>query len=100
MSIETVDVLNLETGERGLIRRDWFENAAINNGILVEVDPEQKPYVADLFKSKVAGAAEIDHDDDEIRPYRDDSIVVSVEDEQAAYDEFISNTTTDEEENE
>lgn len=98
MSIETVDVLNLETGERGLIRRDWFENEKINNGILVEVDPDQKPYVADLFKAKVPGAsADDDLEDDEIRPYRDDSIVVSVEDEQAAYDEFISNKTPDEE---
>ena len=50
---ELVHVLNLETGETGDIPRKWFEHEIINPGVLVEVDPEQKPYVQELWKSKV-----------------------------------------------
>lgn len=53
MSNEKVSVLNLETGEHGWIRRKWFESSALNKGILVEVDPDQKSYVPELWKSKV-----------------------------------------------
>lgn len=53
MSIELVAVRNLETGEVGTIRRDWFENEKINAGVLVEVDPDAKSYVPELYKSKV-----------------------------------------------
>lgn len=53
MSIEMVPVRNLETGEVGVIRRDWFENEKINAGILVEVDADAKSYVPELYKSKV-----------------------------------------------
>lgn len=49
---DTVEVLNLETGKRGKIRRSLFEHSYFNPGILVEVDPTQKPYVPDLYKSK------------------------------------------------
>lgn len=52
-----VEVLNQETGERGRIRRRLFDNPAINNGILVEVDPSQKPYAAELFKSRLTEPA-------------------------------------------
>ena len=52
-----VEVLNQETGERGR-RRRLFDNPAINNGVLVEVDPSQKPYVVDLFKSRLIEPAE------------------------------------------
>lgn len=54
-----VEVLNRETGERGTIRRDWFENPAINAGILVEVDPSQKPYIPELYKSKIEATEEV-----------------------------------------
>lgn len=60
MSIEIVEVLNLETGARGRIRRDWFENPVINANILVEVDEDQKPYVDGLYKSRLK-----DHEDTE-----------------------------------
>lgn len=46
---DMVEVLNQETGQRGRIRRRLFENPVINNGILVEVDPTQKPYIAGMF---------------------------------------------------
>lgn len=53
MPNDFVNVLNTDTGERGRIRRNLFESAAFNpNGLLVEVDPTQKPYVPELFKSK------------------------------------------------
>lgn len=51
--MELVEVLNKETGERGVIRRDWFENPAINAGILEEVESDQKPYVRELFRSRM-----------------------------------------------
>lgn len=53
MSNSIVEVLNQETGARGKIRRKWFENPVINNGILVEVDASQKPYVPELFHSRI-----------------------------------------------
>lgn len=53
MSNEYVEVLNLETGARGRIRRRLFENPAFNNGILEEVEATQKPYAPELYKSKV-----------------------------------------------
>lgn len=53
MSIEMVTVRNLETGQVGTIRRDWFESTRINNGVLVEVEAGAKPYVAELYKSKL-----------------------------------------------
>ena len=52
-----VEVLNLNTGKRGTIPRRQFNNPAINNGILVEVDPSQKPYAAELFKSRLTEPA-------------------------------------------
>lgn len=64
MSIEKITVLNLETGDVGEIRRDWYENPIINNGLLEEVDPGTKPYVADLFKSRVPA----DGDEDDTAP--------------------------------
>lgn len=52
MSNEFVDVLNTDTGQRGRIRRNLFESEVFNpNGLLVEVDPTQKPYVPELYKS-------------------------------------------------
>ena len=66
---DMVEVLNQETGERGRIRRRLFDNPAINNGVLVEVDPSQKPYVADLFKSRLTepavDPATVEDDEDE-----------------------------------
>lgn len=56
MAIELVPVRNVETGAVGVIRRDWFENEKINNGILVEVDADAKSYVPELYKSKVEEA--------------------------------------------
>lgn len=52
MNIDYVEVLNQETGERGRIPRHWFNSKAINNGVLVEVDANQKPYTPELFKSR------------------------------------------------
>ena len=64
-----VEVLNQETGERGRIRRRLFDNPAINNGVLVEVDPSQKPYAAELFKSRLTepavDPATVEDDEDE-----------------------------------
>lgn len=60
MSNEMVNVLNLETGRRGRIRRRLFDNPVFNNGILVEVDEDKKSYVPELYKSKV----ETEHDAD------------------------------------
>ena len=62
-----VEVLNQETGERGRIRRRLFDNPAINNGVLVEVDPSQKPYAVDLFKSRLTEPA-VDPADDPDAP--------------------------------
>ena len=42
-----------ETGQVGTIRRAWFENPAINNGILIEAKPGQKSYEPELFKSRL-----------------------------------------------
>lgn len=97
MSNEIVEVLNRETGERGHIRRKLFENPRINNGILVEVDASQKPYVPELWKSK------IEDEENVVYPYRDGSIAVSVEDDVKAYDDFLetqgsTNTTEEDEE--
>lgn len=61
-----VEVLNLETGERGSIRRDWFENPVINAGVLVEVDAAQKPYIPELYKSKIEPSSE------EVEPEEED----------------------------
>lgn len=53
MTNEFVDVLNTETGQRGRIRRNLFNSPAFNpDGLLVEVDSTQKPYVPELYKSK------------------------------------------------
>ena len=52
-----VEVLNQETGERGRIRRRLFDSPKINNGVLVEVPASQKPYVAELFKSRLTEPA-------------------------------------------
>lgn len=69
MKNEMVEVLNLLTGERGQIRRRLFESPVFNDGILEEVDPEQKPYVPELFKSRVEvdtlDAEEADDDETE-----------------------------------
>lgn len=60
---DIVEVMNLDTGERGKIRRKHFENPRINDGILVEVDPEQKPYVSELYKSRLPEDDEIEDGD-------------------------------------
>jgi hypothetical protein len=51
--MEIVEVMNKHTGARGSIRRDWFENPAINAGVLEEVDASQKPYVSELYRSRM-----------------------------------------------
>lgn len=54
MSIELVPVRNTETGQVGVIRRDWLDHPVINkDGILVEVEAGAKSYVPELYKSKV-----------------------------------------------
>jgi hypothetical protein len=53
MTTEFVRVRNLETGQVGSIRRKWFESAVINRDILVEVADDAKPYVPELYKSKI-----------------------------------------------
>lgn len=50
---EQITVLNKITGAVGRISRAWFENPAINNGILIEVDDDQKPYTPEMFKSRL-----------------------------------------------
>lgn len=53
MSIEMVPVRNTDTGQVGVIRRDWLDHPVINkDGILVEVDADAKSYVPELYKSK------------------------------------------------
>lgn len=61
---DIVEVLNVETGERGQIRRKLFDNTAINDGILVEVDASQKAYVRELFRSRLQEPAEDPADED------------------------------------
>jgi hypothetical protein len=51
--MEFVEVRNKHNGQRGTIRRDWFENPAINAGVLEEVESDQKPYVRELFRSRM-----------------------------------------------
>lgn len=53
MKNEMVEVLNTQTGERGRIRRRLFESPVYNgNGILVEVEAGQKPYLPEMFKPR------------------------------------------------
>lgn len=94
MSNEIVEVLNQETGERGQIRRNLFDNPRINNGILIEVDASQKPYVRELFKSR------LETEEDVVYPFQDIDKAVSVEDDVKAYEDFIENHDTSEEEEE
>ena len=54
---DTVEVLNQETGERGRISRRLFEHPYFNQGVLVEVDASQKPYVPGMFKSRLTEPA-------------------------------------------
>lgn len=49
-----ITVRNLETGQVGRIRRDWFENPAINAGILVEAEPGAKSALPEMWRSKLA----------------------------------------------
>lgn len=48
-----VEVLNLATGARGKVLRHIFENPSLNPGILEEVEAGTKPFVPELYKSKV-----------------------------------------------
>jgi hypothetical protein len=68
MSNEIVEVLNQESGERGQIRRKLFDNPAFNNGILVEVDASQKPYVPELFHSRIPAEPVVIEDEEDITP--------------------------------
>lgn len=53
MEINWVEVLNQETGERGRISRNHFENPSIvKPGLLKEVDADQKPYLPEMFKDR------------------------------------------------
>lgn len=54
MTIKLISVRNLDTGAVGTIREDWFNNPAINDGVLEQVSNDSKPYVPELFKSKTA----------------------------------------------
>lgn len=59
MSIEWVEVLNNHTGERGRISRGHFDNPRIvKPGLLEEVSADQKPYIPEMFKSKMAETSE------------------------------------------
>lgn len=49
---DIVKVLNTQTGETGTIRRKWFDNPRINAGVLVEVKPDTKPYIPELYTPK------------------------------------------------
>lgn len=52
MSNEMVEVLNLLTGKRGRIRRRLFESPVFNDGILEEVEADQKPYLPEMFRGR------------------------------------------------
>ena len=54
---DMVEVLNLETGARGKVRRSILEHEYFNPGILVEVDPTQKPYEPEMYKSRLTEPA-------------------------------------------
>lgn len=58
MSADKVTVRNIHTGTVGEIRRVLFENPAINNGILEEVEEDSKPYVPEMHKSRLKEPAE------------------------------------------
>jgi len=51
---DKITVLNTLTGQVGKIRAKLFNSPVFNRGNLVEVDPERKPYVADLWKPRTA----------------------------------------------
>jgi hypothetical protein len=63
---EKIAVRNIETGEVGLIRRKLFDNPRINNGILVEVERDAKPYVSELWKSKIVEDDETTEDSETV----------------------------------
>lgn len=53
MNIDFVPVRNTDTGKVGRIARRLFENPAINpDGLLVEVEPDAKPFVQELYTAK------------------------------------------------
>lgn len=65
MKNEMVEVLNTETGERGRIRRRLFESPVFNgSGILVEVEADQKPYLPEMYKSRVEAPEPAEAEDD------------------------------------
>lgn len=58
MAIKLISVRNVDTGAVGTIREDWFNNPAINDGILERVEKDSKPYAAELYKSKLVKKGE------------------------------------------
>lgn len=65
MKNEMVEVFNIKTGQRGQIRRRLFESPVFNrNGILVEVEADQKPYLPEMYKSRVEDPEPDEAEDD------------------------------------
>lgn len=58
MAIKLISVRNKDTGDVGTIREDWFNNPAINDDILERVEKDAKPYVTELYKSKLVEKGE------------------------------------------
>ena len=65
---ELVNVLNVKTGQTGVIRRRLFDNPAFNNGTLVEVHADVKPYVAGLYREQTVGEFTENHPDKVVLP--------------------------------
>lgn len=54
MSNDTVNVRNTKRGTVGTVRRRIFESPVLNQGVLVEVDANAKPYVPELYRPRDA----------------------------------------------
>ena len=65
---ELVNVLNVKTGQTGVIRRRLFDNPAFNNGTLVEVHADVKPYVAELYREQTVEEFTENHPDKVVLP--------------------------------
>lgn len=54
MATKFVTVINVKTGKVNTIPRRIYEHPVFNQGQLVEVVPDTKPYVAELYKPTTA----------------------------------------------
>lgn len=59
--IDWVEVLNNEDGSRSRVPREWLKGQKfIDPDLFTEVEPDQKPYVKELFKPRKGKAPKTD----------------------------------------